>query len=195
MLKTTSAFQFCPAFLESTPWHVFSINTLIFQLSFSFHIFTYKANTLFLVWLPERTLPLSQIQLTESTHSSSFLHSTSTTNHHENVYYTQTFFSSWHFVGETFSSLENRNFVKPPKETLLHLLHLPILPFFHINQKYKIYHYNVMLWISVFGRFSCPVSIGSFLWVFFFYLAVNIFLKFLAPRILQRIIFTSSANV
>ena len=33
------------------------------------------------------------------------------------VYAMQTFFSSLYFVGETFSSLENRNFVEPQKET------------------------------------------------------------------------------
>ena len=42
-----------------------------------FHIFTYRVNILLAVWLPERTLSLSQFRLTESTHSSSFLHLTS----------------------------------------------------------------------------------------------------------------------
>ena len=37
-----------------------------------FHIFTYRVNTLFLLWLPERTLSLSPFRLTESTHSSFF---------------------------------------------------------------------------------------------------------------------------
>ena len=64
MLKTMSPFHFRPAFLEPTP-----INTLIFKHSFSFHIFTYRANTLSPVWLPERTLSFSQSQLTESTFS------------------------------------------------------------------------------------------------------------------------------
>ena len=41
-----------------------------------FHIFTYRVNTLFLLWPPERTLSLSLFQLTESKHSSSFLHLT-----------------------------------------------------------------------------------------------------------------------
>ena len=44
-----------------------------------FHIFTYRVNTLFPLWLPKRTLSLSPFRLTESTHSSSFLHFTSTT--------------------------------------------------------------------------------------------------------------------
>ena len=44
-----------------------------------FHIFTYRVNTLFPLWLSERTLSLSPFRLTESTHSSSFffLHLTS----------------------------------------------------------------------------------------------------------------------
>ena len=42
-----------------------------------FHIFTYSVNTLFPLWLPERTLSLSPVRLTESTHSSFFLHLTS----------------------------------------------------------------------------------------------------------------------
>ena len=37
-----------------------------------FHIFTYRVNTLFPGWLPERTLSLSPFRLTESTHSSLF---------------------------------------------------------------------------------------------------------------------------
>ena len=42
-----------------------------------FHIFTYMVNTLLPLWLPERILSLSPFWLTESTHSSSFLHLTS----------------------------------------------------------------------------------------------------------------------
>ena len=42
-----------------------------------FHIFTYRINTLFRLWLPETTLSLSQFRLPESTNSSSFLHFTS----------------------------------------------------------------------------------------------------------------------
>ena len=42
-----------------------------------FHIFTYRVNTLFPLWLPERTLSLSPFRQTELTHSSSFLHLTS----------------------------------------------------------------------------------------------------------------------
>ena len=38
-------------------------------------------------------------------------------NRNKNVYAMQTLFSSLYFVGETFSSLESRNFVKPQKET------------------------------------------------------------------------------
>ena len=82
-----------------------------------FFTFSLTGPTHYTVWLPERILSLSQFQLTESTHSSSFLNLISTTNHHENVYYMRTFSSSLHFVRETFSSLENRNFVKPQKET------------------------------------------------------------------------------
>ena len=78
-LKLRPQLQFRPAFLEPITWQEFSMNTLIFQHSPSFHIFTYRANTLFPVWLPERTLSLSPFQLTESTHSSSFLHLTSVT--------------------------------------------------------------------------------------------------------------------
>ena len=62
-LKLRPLFHFRPAFLEPTPGQEFSINTLIFQhslsLSLSFHIFTYRANRLSPVWLPERTLSLS----------------------------------------------------------------------------------------------------------------------------------------
>ena len=55
--------QFRPAFLEPTTRREFSINMLIFQHSFSFHIFSYRANTLSPVCLPERTLSLSHFQL------------------------------------------------------------------------------------------------------------------------------------
>ena len=117
MPKTTFTTSISSRVFGANIWQEFSINTLIFQHSPSFHIFTYKANTISPVWLPERTLSLSQFQLTESTHSSSFLHLTSTTDHYENVYYTQPFSSLLYFVGETFSSLEHRNFVKPQKRT------------------------------------------------------------------------------
>ena len=42
-----------------------------------FHIFTYRVNTLFPLWLPERTLSLPQFPLTKSTQSFYFLHLTS----------------------------------------------------------------------------------------------------------------------
>ena len=42
-----------------------------------YHIFTYRVNTLFLLWLPERTFSLSPFWQTELTHFSSFLHLTS----------------------------------------------------------------------------------------------------------------------
>ena len=42
-----------------------------------FHIFTYRVNTIFPARLPERTLSLSTFRQTESIHSSSFLHLTS----------------------------------------------------------------------------------------------------------------------
>ena len=81
-----------------------SINTLIFQHSFSFYcnfqrehslsILTNKINTLFLffyIWLPA-------------------------VYRHENVYSLQPFSSLLYSLSETFSSLEHRNFVKPQKE-------------------------------------------------------------------------------
>ena len=85
---------------------------------FLFHIFTYRINTLFPLWLPERTLSLSPFRLTESSYSSSFLHLTSSShNHHKNIYSLQPFSSSLYFSGETFSRLEHRYLVKPQKET------------------------------------------------------------------------------
>ena len=82
-----------------------------------FHIFTYRVNTLFPVWLPERTLSLSQFRRAESTHSSSFYIWLPAVNRHENVYSMQQLSSSLYFFSETFSSLKHRNFVKPQKET------------------------------------------------------------------------------
>ena len=61
VLKTTSSFVFRPAFLEPTPRHVFSINTSSTNTLPLFHIFTCRANTLSLVWLPERMQSLSLI--------------------------------------------------------------------------------------------------------------------------------------
>ena len=57
-LKTTSAFQFHPAFLELTPWHIL-YKYFFSQHFFSFSHFTHRATTLSPVWLPEKTLPLS----------------------------------------------------------------------------------------------------------------------------------------
>ena len=95
--------QFCPAFLEPTPWQVFSINTLIFQHSLSFHIFTYRGqHTLSSVTFRENTITLS-LQLTA-------------VNRHKNVYAMQTFSYLLPLFGEIFSSFKNnRNFVKPSK--------------------------------------------------------------------------------
>ena len=90
---------------------IWRVNTALF------HIFTYRVNTLYPVWLPERTLSFSQFQLTKSTHSSSFLHLTPSSQLPQNEYFLQPFSSSLYFFGETFSSFENRNFVKPQKET------------------------------------------------------------------------------
>ena len=52
--KTTSSFEFRPAFLEPTSLHVFSIITASSNTLSLFHIFTCRANTLSPVWLPER---------------------------------------------------------------------------------------------------------------------------------------------
>ena len=69
---------------------------------------------LFPLWLPERTLSLSPFPLTEPTHPSSFYIWLPVVNRYKNVYSLQPF-SSLCFFGETFSSLEHRNFVKPRK--------------------------------------------------------------------------------
>ena len=63
-----------------------------------FHIFTYRVNTLFPLWLPERTLSHFHIWFPP-------------VNRHENVYSLQQFSSLLYFFGETFSCLEHRNFV------------------------------------------------------------------------------------
>ena len=42
-----------------------------------FHIFSYRVNTLFPLWLPEKTLSLSLFRQTESSYSSYFQHFTS----------------------------------------------------------------------------------------------------------------------
>ena len=61
VFKTMSSSEFRPAFLEPTPRHIFSINTLSSNTLSLFHIFTCRANTLSPVWLPERILSLSHI--------------------------------------------------------------------------------------------------------------------------------------
>ena len=118
MLTTTSATS-----ILSRIFGAYCMTRIVYKYShfptlIPFHIFTYKVNTLFPVWLPERTLSLSQFRLTESTHTSSFFYIWHPAiNRHENVYSLQPFFSSLYFFGETFSSLDHRNVVKPQKET------------------------------------------------------------------------------
>ena len=75
----------------------------VFQHSFSFSQFQLQGqHTLSSVTSRENIITLS-FQLTA-------------VNRHKIVYAIQTFFFSLYFVGEIFSSLENRNFVKPQKK-------------------------------------------------------------------------------
>ena len=60
-LKLRPHLNFVPRFLESTPRHVFSINTSSSNTLSLFHIFTCRTNTLSPVGLPERILSLSHI--------------------------------------------------------------------------------------------------------------------------------------
>ena len=58
---------------------------------------------------------LSSVTSRENTITLSFQQTA--VNRHKNGYAMQTFLFSLYFVGETFSSLENRNFVEQQKET------------------------------------------------------------------------------
>ena len=82
-----------------------------------FQVFINRVNTLFPLWLPERTLSLSPFRLTESTHSSSFLHLNSSSQPPRKCILHATILFIVILLSETFSSLEHRNFVKPQKET------------------------------------------------------------------------------
>ena len=97
VLTTTSATS-----TLSRVFGAYSITRIVYKYThlptlILFHIFTYRVNTLFPLWLPERTFSLSPFRLTESTHSSSFLHLTSKVNRHENVWSMQPF-SCYNFL-------------------------------------------------------------------------------------------------
>ena len=102
--KLRPQLHFRPAFLEPTPWQVFSINTLIVQHSLSFsHFHLQGQHTLSSVTSRENTITLS-FQLTA-------------VHRHKNVYAMQSFFYLLHLFGEIFYLFKNnRNFVKPLKE-------------------------------------------------------------------------------
>ena len=87
--KLRPPLQFRPAFLEPTPWQVFSINTLIFQHSLSFsHFHLQGQHTLSSVTSRENTITVS-FQLTA-------------VYRHKNVYAMQAFSYMLHLFGEIF---------------------------------------------------------------------------------------------
>ena len=72
VLTTTSATS-----ILSRIFGAYSMTRIVYKYSrlptlTLYYIFTYRVNTLFPVWLPERTLSLSPFRLTESAHSSLF---------------------------------------------------------------------------------------------------------------------------
>ena len=103
-LKQHPPLQFHPAFLEPTPWHEFSKNTLIFQRSLSLsHFYLQGQHTLSSVTSRENTITL--------------LFQLKAVYRHKNVYATQPFSYLLHLFSKIFFSFKNhRNFVKPPKE-------------------------------------------------------------------------------
>ena len=80
-----------------------------------FYIFTYRVNILCPMRLPARTCSLSQFRLTESTHSSSFLHLISSSQPPRKCILHATIL--FLVILETFFSLEHKKFVKLQKET------------------------------------------------------------------------------